>query len=71
MVQCSLFYDAPTQVKYFDSDFNAFMIGIAIGSQLITNDGDCVDIDFILDMAAKRGIQQDDAIVELSWKNLE
>ena len=23
MVQCSLFYDAPTQVKYFDSDFNA------------------------------------------------
>ena len=67
----SIYYTAPTQVKYYDPDFNSFLIGIGIGDKLITNEGDYVDIEYIISKAKENNIFWDDAIVELSWKNLK
>lgn len=65
-----LYYSNPTRLKYYDADFNCWLIGIGIADKIITFDGQYVDTAYIISRAEANHIYWDNAIIECSWENL-
>ncbi len=66
-----LYYSTPVQVKYYNRSLGRYQGGIALNDNIITSEGDLVSIDSIIQYASLDGVQPDDAVVELSWKDLD
>ena len=66
----NVFYPAPTQVMYYDGG-RYINFGIAFQGYIINSlTGRLLRIQEILRNALDNGIELDDAIVELGWKNI-
>lgn len=69
MSKNDLYYDGPTQVKYFKN--GAYYGAIAYHDFLINGeDGNIIPIDKILKSAARNEMSADLAIVEFDWVSL-
>lgn len=65
-----LYYHGPTQVKFYYH--KKYFGGIAYQDFIICgSNGDIMNIDEIINEAAADGVHFDDAIVELSWANID
>ena len=66
-----LYYSHPVQVRYWDAHFKHYMGGIAYHDFLILGrNGEIVAISTIVKAAKEEGKDEDYAIVELDWLNL-
>lgn len=66
-----LYYSTPVQVKYYNRTYQRYQGGIAYRDEIITSEGDLISIDSIIQYASLDNITPDDAVVELSWKDLD
>lgn len=65
-----LYYDAPTQVRYWNDGI--YCGGIAIHDVIIQgHNGELVAIQTIIDQAESDGVHWDKAVIELSWNDID
>lgn len=68
----NIWYTHPIQVKYFNPDETLFRSGIVYHSDLICcHCGQHYNVNDILAKAEVFNISEDEAVIELSWKNLD
>ena len=70
-MNCDLYYSGPTQVRFYDAQRGEYVGGIANHDYVISGiDGWIIGIGDIIRLSKQEGINEEDAIIELSWKNL-
>lgn len=65
-----LYYSHPVVVRYkclFDDEH----LGLCYHETMILHNGDVISIDRYLEIMKKLGIEEDDAITELEWLDLD
>ena len=66
-----LYYNGPTQVKYFDPRDQKYHGGIAYRDFIISGIGEVLITDLVVKHAYEAGIKMDDAVIELEWLNID
>lgn len=66
-----LYYNGPTQVRFYDWRDNRYHGGIGYHDFIISGTSEVLIIEKIIREAAAVGMHWDDAIIELDWLNLD
>ena len=66
-----LYYNGPTQVKYYDIRQKKYHGGIAYRDFIISGIGEVLVTDLVVRHAYEDGIKIDDAVIELEWLNID
>ena len=67
-----LYYNGPTQLKYFDTKINDYRYGIGYCNFIIrAEDGNIVSIPEIMELGMSEGMPFDNVIIEYGWRPLQ